>query len=90
MHLTVQVEHVLPGLLDRIGPRLLDLGSTGPVTLTTTEPLVLEDDNLTSWKLNRHTLASRQPVGLELAGMPGVTVATIEPFTVLAEHSAQS
>ncbi|EST23767.1 hypothetical protein M878_32610 [Streptomyces roseochromogenus subsp. oscitans DS 12.976] len=92
--LTVEVERALPGLLDRIGPRLLGLGSApstaGSVTLTTTEPLVLENDNLTSWELHRHTLASRQPVGLALTGMPGVTVATIEPFTVLAEHSEHS
>ncbi|WP_159050532.1 hypothetical protein [Streptomyces cellostaticus] len=90
--LTVEIERLHVGLLDHTGLGLpLELGSVltagRPVRLTTTEPLVLEDDNLTSWELHRHTLASRQPVGLALASLPGVTVATIEPFTVLAEHS---
>ncbi|GHE06525.1 hypothetical protein GCM10010339_47320 [Streptomyces alanosinicus] len=82
--LTVEVEHVLPGLLG-----LGALGG-GPVTLTTTEPLVLENDRLTSWELHRQALASKNPVGLALAGLPRTAVATIEPFTVLAEHTEHS
>ena len=80
------------GLLDRFGTGVpLNLGSVltarGPLTLATTEPLVLENDRLTSWELHRHTLVSRHSVGLELAGLPGVKVGSIEPVTVLAEHS---
>ncbi|WP_369386524.1 twin-arginine translocation signal domain-containing protein [Streptomyces sp. CG1] len=89
--LTVQVERLPAGVLDRIGLSLGSVLTAGrPVTLVTTEPLVLENDSLNSWELHRHSLASRQEVGLALTGLPKARVATIEPFTVLAEHSEHS
>lgn len=86
--LKVQVERV-PVDLRRVGlPVALGqaVPSQGPLTFVSTEPLVLESDNLGDWRFHHHTLVSRRPVGLALSQVPGLVVATIEPFTVDSEH----
>jgi hypothetical protein len=86
--LKVRVERVpvdlrrvgLPVALSQVAP------AQGPLTFVSTEPLVLESDNLGDWRFHHHTLASRRSVGLALPQVPGLAVATIEPFTVDSEH----
>ncbi|GGP89310.1 hypothetical protein [Streptomyces melanogenes] len=83
--LEMQVERVHADLLERVGLPL-GLGEQS-ATLVTTGPLVLENDHLSSWRFQHHTLASRRKVELAFADLPAMTVATIEPFTIDAMHA---
>lgn len=83
--LDVEIERAHVELLGRAGLPL-DLGAQPPA-LVTTRPLVLENDHLSSWRFQHHTLTSRQEVGLAFSHLPTVQVAAIEPFTVEATHA---
>ncbi|MFC7221048.1 hypothetical protein ACFQLX_23235 [Streptomyces polyrhachis] len=89
--LTVRVErlHVAP-LRGRaeLPPKLASALTAGrPITLTTVEPLILENTNLPTWHLHHHELFSPNPVRLALPTLPTLPIATLEPFTIEASNS---